>query len=88
MQGTELAAWAAAQGYARYLAASLKGTAEIDWDEPAAREVFVADIFADADRRLVQLGLRQTRYIGRRKAATRRYLTATVANLARILAAT
>ena len=30
VQETELAAWAAGQGYARYLAASLKSTADID----------------------------------------------------------
>ncbi len=38
VQDRELAPWAAGQGYARYLAASLKGTAEIDWDQPTARE--------------------------------------------------
>ena len=38
--------------------------------------------------RLVQLGLRQARYLGRHKTAAQLYLTATVANLTRILAAT
>ena len=38
--------------------------------------------------RRVQLGLRQARYLGRRKSATQLYLTATVAHLTRILAAT
>ena len=52
VQETELAAWAEGQGYARYLAASLKGTTEIDWDEPTAREAFLAEIVADADRLL------------------------------------
>ena len=52
VQDMELAAWAAEQGYARYLAASLKGTAEIDWDAPTAREAFLAEIVADADRLL------------------------------------
>ena len=42
MQGTEQAAWAGEQGYSRYLAASLKGNAEIDWNEPTAREAFLA----------------------------------------------
>ena len=32
------------------LAASLGGTAEIDWDAPTAREAFLAEIVADADR--------------------------------------
>ena len=54
VQETELAAWAEGQGYARYLAASLKGTAEIDWDQPAAREAFLAEIVVDADRLLAQ----------------------------------
>ena len=54
VQDTELATWAAGQGYARYLAASLKGTAEIDGDEPTAREAFLAEIVADADRLLAQ----------------------------------
>ena len=52
VQDRELAPWAAGQGYARYLAASVKGTAEIDWDEPTAREAFLAEIVADADRLL------------------------------------
>ena len=38
VQDQELTPWAAGQGYARYLATSVKGTAEIDWDQPAARE--------------------------------------------------
>ncbi len=38
--------------------------------------------------RLVQLGLRQARYFGRHKTAAQLYLTATVAHLTRILAAT
>ena len=36
--------------YARYLAASLKGTAEIDWDEPTAGEAFLAEMEDDAGR--------------------------------------
>ena len=50
VQDQELTPWAEGQGYARYLAASVKGTAEIDWDEPTAREAFLAEIVADADR--------------------------------------
>ena len=52
VQDRELAPWAERQGYTRYLAASLKGTAEIAWDEPTAREAFLAEIVADADRLL------------------------------------
>ena len=40
--------------YARYLAASLKGTAEIDWDEPTAGEAFLAEMEDDADCLLTQ----------------------------------
>ena len=54
VQDRELVPWATGQGYARYLAASVKGTAEIDWDQPAAREAFLAEIVADADRLLAQ----------------------------------
>ena len=56
VQDRKLAAWAAGQGYARYLAASVKGTAEIDWDQPTAREAFLAEIVADADRLLAAAG--------------------------------
>ena len=52
VQDRELVPWAAGQGYARYLAASVKGTTEIDWDQPTAREAFLAEIVADADRLL------------------------------------
>ena len=52
VQEMELASWAAGQVYARYLAASVKDTAEIDWDQPTAREAFLAEIVADADRLL------------------------------------
>jgi len=46
------AAWAAA-GYGRYAGdVSLKGGAAIDWDDRAARERFLAEIVADADRLL------------------------------------
>jgi hypothetical protein len=51
--GAGLAAWATAAGYERYVAAvSVKGGAAIDWDEPAARERFLGEIVADADRLL------------------------------------
>ena len=52
VQDRELVPWALGQGYARYLAASVRGTAEIDWDQPTAREAFLAEIVADADRLL------------------------------------
>jgi hypothetical protein len=53
--GAGLAAWASAAGYGHYVAAvSLKGGAAIDWDDPAARARFLAEIVADADRVLEQ----------------------------------
>jgi hypothetical protein len=46
-------AWATAAGYGRYVAAvGLKGGAAIDWDDRAARERFLGEIVADADRLL------------------------------------
>jgi hypothetical protein len=46
-------AWASAASYARYVAAvSVKGGAAIDWDDPGARERFLGELVADADRLL------------------------------------
>jgi len=46
-------AWASAAGYARYVAeASVKGSAAIDWDDLGARERFLGELVADADRLL------------------------------------
>lgn len=48
-------AWAAQTGYGRYVGdVSLKGGAAIEWDDPAARERFLGEIVADADRLLEQ----------------------------------
>jgi hypothetical protein len=49
-------AWASAAGYARYVAeTSVKGSAAIDWDDPVAREHFLGELVADADRLLAQV---------------------------------
>ena len=49
-------AWATAAGYGRYVGeTSLKGGATIDWDDPAARERFLGDIVAAADRLLAHV---------------------------------
>jgi hypothetical protein len=48
-QGTEPAAWAAAQGLSRYFGSSLKGEAAIDWDDPAQRRQLLGSMVADAD---------------------------------------
>lgn len=47
-------AWAAQHGFSRYFSSSIKGTADIDWSDKDAREVFLAVIVADA-RRLLQV---------------------------------
>jgi len=55
LSGQPLAAWAAEQGYGRYVGqTSLKGTAEIDWSEAEPRRRFLGEIVADADRLLEQ----------------------------------
>jgi len=51
-RGTELAAWATEHGYERYMAASIKGEAEVDWDNGRSRSEFLGGIVTDADRLL------------------------------------
>jgi hypothetical protein len=48
----EPAAWAESHGLGRYFASSLKATAEIDWDDPSARERFLMEIIGDGERAL------------------------------------
>ena len=51
--GAPLEAWATAAGYGRYVTdPSVKGAAGIDWDDRAARERFLGELVADADRLL------------------------------------
>jgi hypothetical protein len=46
-------AWATEAGYGRYVGdTSVKGSATIDWDDPAARQQFLSELVADADRLL------------------------------------
>jgi transposase len=52
LAGREPAAWAADNGLARFFAPSIKGTAEINWDDTAERQAFLQGIVADADRLL------------------------------------
>ncbi len=49
LAGDEPTAWAAANGLARYFAPSIKGTAEINWDDKAQRQTFLQGIVADAE---------------------------------------
>ena len=51
-EGTEVAVWAAEHEYERYLASSIKGEAEVDWDNEASRCAFLVGIVSDADRLL------------------------------------
>jgi len=52
VEGTHLAAWATEHGYERYMASSIKGEAEVDWDNEQSRSEFLGGIVADADRLL------------------------------------
>jgi transposase len=51
-EGAELDVWAAGHGYQRYMAASIKGEAEVDWDDKVSRSEFLAGIVSDANRLL------------------------------------
>ena len=52
LAGAEPSEWASEHGLERYFAPSTKGTADVDWDDPASRKKFLAGIVADADRLL------------------------------------
>ena len=55
LAGAELAAFATELGYARYVGEqSLKGGAELDWDNAKERARLLAEIVADADRLLAE----------------------------------
>ena len=57
VEGSELVEWATANGYQRYVGASVKGDACIDWDDRGARSELLAEIVSDADM-LVELSRR------------------------------
>jgi DDE family transposase len=48
--GQPAAEWAAAHDLARYFAASVKGSADLDWSDPEQRHQFLAEIVTDARR--------------------------------------
>lgn len=50
--GREPEGWAREYGLSRYFGSSLKGEAQIDWDEAEEREVFLRSVVDDADRLL------------------------------------
>lgn len=45
-------AWASGRGLSRYFGSSVKGEANIDWDDESARRAFLKEVVADADRLL------------------------------------
>jgi len=45
--------WVDGNGYERYLASSIKGEAEVDWDLESARDEFLKGIVLDAERLLI-----------------------------------
>jgi len=53
-EGVEWAVWAAEREYERYLASSIKGEAEVDWDSEESRNAFLAGIVSHGHR-LLQL---------------------------------
>lgn len=55
MEGEEVEVWATEHGMDGYLGSSVKGEAEIDWDNEAQRQAFLQSIVMDADR-VLELG--------------------------------
>jgi transposase len=51
-EGVDLSALAAQHGYERYLASSIKGEAEVDWDDEGSRQEFLQGVVEDGDRLL------------------------------------
>jgi len=51
-EGEKPKAWASERGLSRYFGSSLKGQANIDWDDQTARRAFLNEVVADADRLL------------------------------------
>jgi len=52
VRGCEVTVWAAKHDYERYLASSIKGEAEVDWDDEASRNDFLQGIVTDVERLL------------------------------------
>lgn len=50
--GKKPKAWAGERGLSRYFGSSLKGQANIDWDDEVARRAFLDEVVADADHLL------------------------------------
>jgi hypothetical protein len=54
VNGVEIAEWAQEHGFERYLAPSIKGEAEVDWNDEQSRNEFLHGIVSDAERTLEQ----------------------------------
>lgn len=52
LEGIRPEKWADKHDFGRYFGSSIKGEADIDWDDEEARRAFLASIVADADRLL------------------------------------
>ena len=52
LEGSDLAEWAAVNGYQRYVGSSVKGEACIDWNDRTARSALLGEIVSDGDRLL------------------------------------
>ena len=52
-ESLKVATWAGQHDLSRYLSSSIKGTVEINWDDPSERKAFLVGIVADADRLLI-----------------------------------
>jgi len=50
VEGIDCEVWAEKHGLSRYFASSIKGEAEIDWDDDRARKEFLKGIVRDAER--------------------------------------
>lgn len=55
-QGEPVEAWAEAHGYERYFAGSIKGQAEIEWDDESQRRAFLSEIVQDAAQLVEAVG--------------------------------
>lgn len=48
--GQPTESWAQAQGLGRYFGSSIKGSGEVDWEEPTSREAFLSEIIQEGHR--------------------------------------
>jgi len=62
LEDKQVEAWAKERGYERYFGSSIKGEANLDWDDEKARRAFLQGIVGDADR-LLELARQAQRQI-------------------------